>query len=609
MLVQHVTADQNENNWKIIFVTDQQNLKEHFILAIEALEFNHKKCDVLSASSCRQSIELLNQNTDTALIVLALSPLENAVSEINQLINKQQFSSLCVIGLTPDSEIQKSLLSSMQVDFVAAQINHECLMPVLLSALKRFHDSQLLQISQKMLHSMSKIEDGRTGNVYLNDLAMSMTEILGTNFVIIGETDISDDTVVNTRVVLIDAEYKDNFTYLRSGTPCEEVLKCRRVITYPNEVVKKFPEDEVLAQMGVESYMGTAIYTPSGDLIGLLVALDKSEMLNYQVYEPVLDFFASRIGVEMQRQRAQDKMLQINEELEAKVELRTRELKASHAELLQVAHQAGMADIAAGVLHNVGNIFNSMSVATQAMKRDLSQSKLSRLRDTAKLLNENKTNLAEFLTTDEKGQHLPEYIEMLSGILDKEMEKITLNLNTLLDNGLLVREVIHNQLSFARLSTFEEESDIRQLVDKVLILQKPPMDKMHIVIEKNYGDIPHVQIQKNKFVHVITNLLKNAREAMEGTPDSKRKILVRIHRNSDETVVVSVSDSGPGLSMESRQKIFTLGYSTKKDGHGIGLHVSSNYMQEMGGAISVSNDDTCSGTKFTLTLPTYNKIA
>lgn len=358
--------------------------------------------------------------------------------------------------------------------------------------------------------------------------------------------------------------------------------------------------------MGIESYMGTAIYAPSGDLIGILVTLDKSEMLNYQVYEPVLEFFASRIGVEMQRQRAQDKMHQINEELEAKIESRTRELKASHAELLQVAHQAGMADIAAGVLHNVGNIFNSMSVAAQAMKRDLLQSKLPRLKDTANLLSENKSQLAEYITTDKKGQQLPQYIEMLSEKLDEEMQQFTLNLDTLLENGFLVKEVIHNQLDFAKLSAFEEESDIRQLVDKVLLLQKASMEKMHIEIEKQYDEIPHIQLQKNKFVHVLTNLLKNAREAMEATPESERKIFIRINQNSNQGVSVCVTDSGLGLNDENKKKIFSLGYSTKKDGHGIGLHVSSNYMQEMGGEISVSNASLHSGAKFTLTLPVYH---
>jgi len=603
MLVRQCNTEQKSDSWKIIFLADQLNQKAHVIQQLEALEFNYMHCQILPASCCQQAVDLLSENTDTAIIILALGSLENTVSELNQLINRQQYPALCVIGVTQNNKTQQHLLSTMQVDLVAENINRDCLMPILFAGLKRFHDSQLLQISQTLLYTMSQIEDGCAGNTYLKELAAGIANLLGTHFVIIGETDPADDTIVNTRVVWINGEYKDNFTYLRSGTPCERVLECRRVLTYPHDVVKKFPDDQILIDMGIDSYMGTAIYLPSGDLIGILITLDQSEMINHQMYEPVLEFFASRIGVEMQRQRAQDKMQQINDELEAKVELRTRELKASHAELLQVAHQAGMADIAAGVLHNVGNIFNSMSVAAQAMKQDLAQSKLSRLKDTSDLINENKNNLAEYLTTDEKGQQIPQYIEMLSKKLNGEMQQFTSNLDTLLDSGYMIKEVIHNQLDFAKLSAFEEESDVQKLVDKVLLVQKAFMDKMHISIEKQYEDIPHIQLQRNKFVHVLTNLFKNACEAMDVMPASERKIFISIHRANDDQVNICIGDSGPGLSDENKQKIFSLGYSTKKDGHGIGLHVSYNYMQEMGGDISVTSNDLHLGTKFTLTLP------
>lgn len=355
--------------------------------------------------------------------------------------------------------------------------------------------------------------------------------------------------------------------------------------------------------MEIESYMGTAIYSAAKKLIGILITMDCSSMENYKIYEPVLDFFASRVGVEIERQHAEDKMLQINEELELKVAARTQELKETHKELLQAAHQAGMADIAAGVLHNVGNVFNSMSIACQAMQKDYSQSKLSRLSDVSKLLSEHENELAEYITGDEKGQQLPEYIKMLSKILGEESERHQQNLNTLLENGYLVQEVIRNQLDYAQLTSFEEESNVAQLVDKVLSLQMAAMDEAHIKIEKNYVKITSVQLQKNKLVHVLTNLFKNAREAMSVIPETDRKLIIEITDKEKGHLLISVTDTGKGFSGEESKHIFSLGHTSKQNSHGIGLHVSLNYMLEMGGTIRASSPGNKLGATFIIDLP------
>src|SRR5206468_3426884 len=96
--------------------------------------------------------------------------------------------------------------------------------------------------------------------------------------------------------------------------------------------------------------------------------------------------------------------------LENRVRERTRDLKDVNAQLVEASRQAGMAEVATGVLHNVGNVLNSVNVSTTLIGEKLQQSRLPHLVKAVELLGENRSNLPEFLITDPKGRQLPQFL-------------------------------------------------------------------------------------------------------------------------------------------------------------------------------------------------------
>jgi len=110
-----------------------------------------------------------------------------------------------------------------------------------------------------------------------------------------------------------------------------------------------------------------------------------------------------------------------------------------------------------------------------------------------------------------------------------------------------------------------------------------------------------VQVQKSKIIQVIVNLVKNGIEAMNSTDNTKKLTIVT--EQDKKNVWLKVSDTGCGISKESLSKIFTHGYTTKKHGHGFGLHTSANYMTEMYGKMWAESDGVGKGATFVLQFP------
>ena len=274
--------------------------------------------------------------------------------------------------------------------------------------------------------------------------------------------------------------------------------------------------------------------------------------------------------------------------------------------LVDQAHKSGMAEIATGVLHNIGNILNSVNVSVEEIMRIARNSKVSGLVKANTMLSDNLEHIGEFISHDKKGKKLPEYYIKIGKVLEEELGQIVAESRELGDKTRMMKEVISTQQAYATASGyFTEEFQVSILVEDALKVQASSLTKWNVNVVKNFSQTPDVAAQKSKLLQVITNLIKNAKEAtVENDELNKQKeIVIEIDLYNESTVYVSVYDNGCGINEENIAKIFRHGFTTKENGHGFGLHSSANAMTEMGGSLNASSEGHQQGSCFTVSIP------
>ena len=273
--------------------------------------------------------------------------------------------------------------------------------------------------------------------------------------------------------------------------------------------------------------------------------------------------------------------------------------------LVDVSRQAGMAEIATGVLHNVGNTLNSVNVSTTLVLDKLRQSRLPGLGRLSELLQERSTDLSSFLTQDPQGKLLPSYISALSEQLHHEHASLTKEMRSLSDSIEHIKSVISMQQKYARTAGAMEEVSLPQLIDEALRLHAVSFERLGIRIERDYASVAPLILDRHRLLQILVNLLSNARDALNasGNPDKRLTIAVR-PAPEGEHVLLQVSDNGIGIAPENTKRMFSQGFTTKKEGHGFGLHISALAAMEMKGRLTCSSPGPGQGATFTLELPT-----
>ncbi|GAA5520776.1 ATP-binding protein [Aliifodinibius salicampi] len=279
-----------------------------------------------------------------------------------------------------------------------------------------------------------------------------------------------------------------------------------------------------------------------------------------------------------------------------------QELHATRDELVHKAHKAGMADLATGVLHNIGNILNSVNISTNQIKQTLTHSSLSDFKKANELLDSHKDNLEEFIIEDPRGKKLLKYYQKLEEPLEAEHKKLKTHCKRLNQKIQLMIEVIDTQQDYARVGRLNEQVQLEQIVEDTLTLQAGSIDRHSLDIVKDFGETQPVIVQKSKLIHILINLFKNAKEAMADNLSHDKEIIIRTYQD-EEHVYLSISDKGEGITSENRSKIFNHGFTTKTEGHGYGLHSCANYMSEMDGKIRVESEGIGKGATFILVFP------
>jgi len=278
------------------------------------------------------------------------------------------------------------------------------------------------------------------------------------------------------------------------------------------------------------------------------------------------------------------------------------ELRVAHQQLLDASRQAGMAEVATGVLHNVGNVLNSVNVSATLAADHLRHSKAANLAKVCELLDQNKADVGAFLTSDPKGRIIPAYLGTLAGNLAEERTAVLAELNLLRKNIEHIKDIVAMQQNYARNSGFTETVSLPDLIDDALRMNAGSLARHDVELVRDYQARPVVTTDKHKILQILINLIRNAKYACDDSGRADKRITVRITAGAG-TARVAIIDNGIGIPAENLTRIFSHGFTTRQTGHGFGLHSGALAAKEIGGTLTAHSDGPRSGATFTIELP------
>ncbi len=277
------------------------------------------------------------------------------------------------------------------------------------------------------------------------------------------------------------------------------------------------------------------------------------------------------------------------------------ELERAQKQLVEASRQAGMAEVATGVLHNVGNVLNSVNISSSLIGDAVRKSSLPTLKSIANVLL-SQADLPAFMASD-RGKAVPGFIRDLHQRMETEHQTMQGELHTMTASVEHIKEIVMMQQSYARMGGRSEPHDLRSLVEDAVHINSAAISRHRIEIVADYQNVPPVLVERNKVLQILVNLLRNAKHAVDDFNPPERIIRISICPGSEGLIQVIISDNGVGISAENLERLFAYGFTTRQTGHGFGLHSSVNTAREMGGALTASSPGEGLGATFCLSLP------
>ena len=279
------------------------------------------------------------------------------------------------------------------------------------------------------------------------------------------------------------------------------------------------------------------------------------------------------------------------------------EMTRLNRDLMDFSRQAGMAEVATSVLHNVGNVLNSVNVSCSVITEKMRKSRIRSVAQTAEILRTHAGDLPAFFASNETGKKLPEFLTKLAQRLADDQVAILDEVGLLGTNIEHIKEIVSVQQAYAKNpGGLRETLPVATLVEDALRMNSAALTRHHVEVERDYRDAPPVCLEKHSVLQILLNLVSNAKHAVTDNEHGNKRLLVRVAQNDDH-VLVSLSDNGVGISPEDMTRIFSHGFTTKKDGHGFGLHSGILAAKEMGGRLTAASNGLGQGATFTLELP------
>ncbi len=272
-------------------------------------------------------------------------------------------------------------------------------------------------------------------------------------------------------------------------------------------------------------------------------------------------------------------------------------------QLHDASRQAGMAEVATGVLHSVGNVLNSLGVSASLVQSGLRDSRAGNVQRIAAMLTEQGTQVGKFIDGDERGQKIPSYLAQLGEHLITENKSLQKEAQGIVVHVEHICKIVAAQQTYARRGGVSESVNVAELLDNAIALNFGAGVGTGVQISRRYDVVPPLTLDRHKLIQILGNFLSNARHALQDRPEGQRVLTPSIRLQSADWLIIEVEDSGVGIDANALSRLFEFGFTTKTDGHGFGLHSSAILAKELGGDVSGHSEGPGRGARFTLRLP------
>jgi signal transduction histidine kinase len=355
-------------------------------------------------------------------------------------------------------------------------------------------------------------------------------------------------------------------------------------------------KEELQGALYLENSLTTEAFSP-----------ERVALLSHIASQAAISIENARLYTEVQR--AEAALRQSNEELERRVEERTRELTQTQSQLVETARIVGMAEVATNVLHDVGNALTSVVTDTDAIRRATSASRLGRIKQVAHLLEQHRKDLPGFFAQDPRGPQLVDYLSGLAQELAQEQVALQHMLQEQAQHVNQVRDIIQMQRVYATSTQLPpEECELSTLLEEALRLQQGALRKVGVQVTRQVNPLPRVKVDRYKVLQILCNLLSNACHALAPMPPGSRHLVVRLEA-SGGWARFQVVDNGAGFAPELETLLFSQGFSTREGGYGVGLHSSALAAQLLGGRLALESEGPQKGATATLELPISQSLS
>jgi PAS domain S-box-containing protein len=279
------------------------------------------------------------------------------------------------------------------------------------------------------------------------------------------------------------------------------------------------------------------------------------------------------------------------------------QLESAHQRLVETSRLAGMAEVATDVLHNVGNVLNSVNVSCSVVMDRIRSSKMSSLSKVSTLLAAHRGGLGEFFTNDPRGQQIPEYLTVLAEHLRNDQTLLLKEIEQLLKHIDHIKQIVAMQQSYAKVAGVKETISANQLVEDALQINAAALVRHDVIVRREFQTTPPISTEKHKVLQILVNLIRNAKYAMDESKSGNKLLTLRVGTDDSGSIQIDVIDNGIGIPKENLTRIFGHGFTTRQNGHGFGLHSSALTVRELGGSLSAHSGGPGTGATFTLLLP------
>jgi PAS domain S-box-containing protein len=282
------------------------------------------------------------------------------------------------------------------------------------------------------------------------------------------------------------------------------------------------------------------------------------------------------------------------------------QLAATYKNLVTTSRIAGMAEVATGVLHNVGNVLNSLNVSSNLLADANQQSKVTMLVKLSALVDEHAADLGGYLTADPKGKLIPDLLHKLAENSLRERDWFATEIAAMQKNIDYIKAIIAMQQNYATTAGVVEKIEASALFNDALRMNERDLSGHQIRVVRDFAPVPSLTIEKDKVLQILINLIHNAREACDefsSIGHGEKIVTVSIRPGSPGHVCLIVGDNGIGIPAENLTRIFSHGFTTRAGGHGFALHTSILAAKTMQGSLTASSEGVGKGASFTLELP------